>query len=38
MVPRTDAPSTSTFVPRGSEAAEHPFVSVAAPVLEQWAA
>jgi hypothetical protein len=38
MTPGCDAPSTSTSVPRGSEPESHPFVSVAPPVPEQWAA
>src|SRR5215208_3370640 len=37
-VPGREAPVTSTEVPSGSEPARQPSVSVAAPVLAQWAA
>ena len=37
-MPGRDAPVISTGVPSGSDCAVQPFVSVAAPVPEQWAA
>src|SRR6266540_4244669 len=38
MTPGCDAPPTWTGVPMGSEPESQPFVSVAPPVPEQWAA